>query len=645
MGRPVVLSNGQLFVGLDEAGLVHDFYYPYVGLENLTNARNSQHKIGVWAGNAFSWVNNDDWEITVDFEEEALISNVTMRSDALKVTIHSNDFVDPEFNAFIRHLTITNDADHEQDIRVFMHQVFQISRAGRADTALFVPDDNYILDYKGRCCLLSAGKHTDDGDFDQFAVGNYGIEGKAGTYKDAEDGELSGNAVEHGGVDSILRFRRQVAAGKSFGVDYWVVAADSQPDAEVIHARIKYFSVESRLQNAREYWRNWITPALDRIQAIPEERRKLIKKSLLIIKAHCDERGSILASGDSSIFNYGRDYYCYCWPRDAAYAIWPLIRLDIFDEARAFFEFARSTMHRDGYLMHKYQPDRSIGSTWHPLVHGRRRELAIQEDETATVLFMLGEYYRSSKDIRLIEGFYDTFIEPAATFLSKFIDESTGLPHASYDLWEQKFLTSTYTVCTVIAALETANELGTICGHPDDASRWKRAADAMRSHLDTLYSSEKGYFRKGFLLEENGDLTYDDTLDISSLYGLYMYVQLPLDDQQMQSTFEQIRQRLYETSPLGGVIRYPGDDYFLEKTKYKGNPWVVCTLWLAQYFNALGQRDEAEKLIQWTLDRKLHSGALSEQFDPETGAPLGVAPLVWSHAEFVNTALDLAGIK
>ena len=36
MGRPVVLSNGQLFVGLDEHGLVHDFYYPYVGLDNLT---------------------------------------------------------------------------------------------------------------------------------------------------------------------------------------------------------------------------------------------------------------------------------------------------------------------------------------------------------------------------------------------------------------------------------------------------------------------------------------------------------------------------------------------------------------------------------------------------------------------------------
>ena len=47
------------------------------------------------------------------------------------------------------------------DIRLFMHQVFQISRAGRADTALYVPDDHYILDYKGRYSLLIAGKFAE----------------------------------------------------------------------------------------------------------------------------------------------------------------------------------------------------------------------------------------------------------------------------------------------------------------------------------------------------------------------------------------------------------------------------------------------------------------------------------------------------
>src|SRR3954451_9694204 len=74
MGRPVVLSNGQLFVGLDENGLVHDFYYPYVGLDNLTNARSEAHKIGVWVDSDFSWTDDGSWEVHTDFESKALVS-------------------------------------------------------------------------------------------------------------------------------------------------------------------------------------------------------------------------------------------------------------------------------------------------------------------------------------------------------------------------------------------------------------------------------------------------------------------------------------------------------------------------------------------------------------------------------------------
>jgi GH15 family glucan-1,4-alpha-glucosidase len=639
MGRPVVLSNGQLFVGLDENGLVHDFYYPYVGLENLTNARSTQHKIGVWVNGNFEWTDNGNWEVSVDFEEDALISNITLHSPNLNVSLHCKDYIDNEYNALMRRITITNHADSERDIRLFMHQVFQISRAGRADTALYVPDDHYLLDYKGRYCLLIAGKFTDGEAFDQYAVGNYGIEGKAGTYLDAEDGELSDNAVEHGGVDSVLRFRKEIAANESATVDYWIIAASSQADAEDIHTEFKQQDLEARLRHVRQHWQAWMGEGGIEM---PEAHKRSLTHSLLVIKAHCDERGSVLASGDSSIFNFGRDYYCYCWPRDAAYALWPLIRLGHFQEAKAFLEFARDTVHKDGYLMHKYQPDRAIGSTWHPLVHGRRKELAIQEDETASVLFMIGEYYENSHDKTFIENLYHSFIVPCANFLTRFIDEQTGLPHASYDLWEEKFLTSTYTVCTVIAGLQTAAGLAKVVEQPDDAVKWSKAAQGIRQNLDTLYHPD-GYFRKGFLLEENGDLTFDDTLDISSLYGPYMYAGLPLDDPRLRSTAEHVEKRIMNVTQSGGVLRYEHDNYFLTKRNFIGNPWVVSTLWMAQYYNSTGQSAKAKELLDWALARELPSGVLSEQFDPETAAPLGVTPLVWSHAEMVNTLLDVQG--
>ncbi len=124
-----------------------------------------------------------------------------------------------------------------------------------------------------------------------------------------------------------------------------------------------------------------------------------------------------------------------------------------------------------------------------------------------------------------------------------------------------------------------------------------------------------------------------------------MYASLPMDDQRLLSTVAHVEKRILNRSPSGGVLRYENDNYFLTKHNYIGNPWVVTTLWLAQYYAVGGRTEDALKLLNWALDRELPSGVLSEQFDPETGAPLGVTPLVWSHAELVNTLLDLANTK
>jgi GH15 family glucan-1,4-alpha-glucosidase len=637
VGRPVVLSNGQLFVGLDENGLVHDFYYPYVGLENLTNARSSQHKIGVWVDGQFRWTDDGSWDVLVDYDECTLVSNIQLHSNELAVSLTLHDYVDHEYNSLVRHVTITNELNQEHDVRLFMHQVFQISRAGRADTAIYVPDEHYVFDYKGRYCLLIGGKFADGSLFDQYAVGNYAIEGKAGTFKDAEDGELSGNAVEHGGVDSVIRFRKKMPGKKSATLDYWIIAGSSQQDVQKTHIEFNRANMENRLNHARQHWNAWLGGGT---KEVPANHRQSLERSLLIIKAHCDERGSVLASGDSSIFNYGRDYYCYCWPRDAAYALWPLIRLGHYDEAKSFFEFARDTMHQDGYLMHKYQPDRAIGSTWHPLVHGRNKELAIQEDETAGVIFMIGEYLEFSQESTFVENLYHTFVSPCANFLAGFIDQATGLPHASYDLWEEKFLTTTYTTCVTIAGLETAARLARHVDAPADAVRWEKVAHSIRQNLDKLYHDD-GYFVKGFLLQEDSSLKYDNTVDISSLYGPYMYANLPLQDERLIGTAKHVEEKIANVSPSGGVLRYENDNYFLTKHQYIGNPWVVSTLWLAQYYSGIGQVDKAQKLLDWALARELPSSVLSEQYDPEVGSPLGVTPLVWSHAEMVNTILDI----
>lgn len=644
MGRPVMLGNGSLTVGLNELGLVNDFYYPYVGLDNLATSRLSSHRIGVWVDDAFSWVDDTTWDIEVNFNHDALISSIQMVNNNLKVKLLFEDFVDSELNFFGRQIRIVNEADNHREIRLFMHQVFQISRSGRADTALFEPDENYILDYKGRCSLLIYGADDEGHPFDQFAIGNYAIEGKAGTYVDAEDGVLSNSPVEHGGVDSVIRFSKQIGPRSETRIDYWVIAADSQYSGEKIHSTILKDTLSGRMDSTRKYWQEWLDIGSKTLQKLNERDVVAVKKSLMIIKAHIDKRGGIIASCDSSIYNYNRDYYSYVWPRDGAYAIWPLIRLGYKDEAKKFFYFCRDILNPDGYLMHKYQPDRSIGSTWHPLLHDKHKELAIQEDETAIMVFMIGEYYKYNNDEEVVRDLYDTFIKPACDFMADFLDPQTHLPHATYDLWEQKFLTTTYTTATVYRALISAVTFAEKFEYPDDVVKWTEATNKISKGVSAFFNNDRKILRKGFLLQADDSLQFDDTLDVSSLYGAMIF-DLPVDYSQIEQSVAAVEDLMLDKTPSGGTPRYEYDNYFASSPPFFGNPWYVTTLWIAQYYVRKGDHKKAEHYIDWSLRHAYTSGVLSEQINPNSGESVSVAPLVWSHAELINTILDIDQVK
>jgi len=296
-------------------------------------------------------------------------------------------------------------------------------------------------------------------------------------------------------------------------------------------------------------------------------------------------------------------------------------------------------MHVDGYLMHKYQPDRAIGSTWHPLIHNNRKELAIQEDETAIVVFMLGEYLKYTGDQHFVDKMYDTLVKPAADFMNDFIDVESRLPHASYDLWEEKFLVNTYTTAITYQALVTASKMATVAGNTADSEKWNSTAELLLSRSDAFYNVERGTLNKGYLLSSEG-LTVDSTLDVSSFYGAYLFGYY-IDESHITSTLSVIENELLDISPSGGSARYENDNYFRSNPAYKGNPWFVTTLWLAQCYAKNGQQEKAKKYIDWALSKALSSGLLSEQISPEDSKIVGVTPLVWSHAELVNTILDV----
>ena len=638
MHKQAVLSNGELLVGLNRFGLVHDFYYPFVGQDNLTTARSSAHKIGVWVDGQFSWLDDGDWQIKLSLEGEALISISSCHHPQLEVSLEIRSVVDVGLNAFLRYFQVSNQADHERQIKLFIHQVFQISNQGRADTALYDPDGHYILDYKGKTAIINYGRDNYGSPAQSYAVGNCGIEGKVGTWLDAEDGQLSSNNVEHGGVDSVLGFAKQLAPNQSYSVEYWNAAGESQQEADYIHRQLLAEGVIKRLARSRQYFINWLATAAPSLKQMPDEVSQKIKRSLLIIKAHTDRRGSIIASADSSVYNYGRDYYAYCWPRDGAYAIWPLIKLGFRDEAKAFFDFCVRVAHQRGYLQHKFQPDGSFGSSWHPLIHDHHKELAIQEDETAIVLYMLAEYVKYSDDQQYFLKIYNQFVKPASDFLAYFVDKETGLPHASYDLWEEKFLTTSYTCFLVVAALKRMAELGQKLAADQEAVRWTLRAESISGNLAKLFDQKQQHYLKGFYLPESGQLRRDHTLDSSSMYGALKFGGAT-QAVALQATVVALEQQLLE--PNSGLSRYQDDHYLLNDQRYPGNPWFICSFWLAQYYLSQQQRSQALNLLDWAENHMTDSGLMSEQIAAGGHQQVGVSPLVWSHAEYIQTLLEL----
>jgi GH15 family glucan-1,4-alpha-glucosidase len=646
VARPIVLGNGELHVGLNKFGLVHDFYYPYVGFENHAAGANLRHKVGVYVDGTMSWLDDDKgWEFTFRYPHTALVGHTLAKHTALGIILEFDDTVDSELSIFMRNIHVVNLSDSAREIKLFMHQAFAIGDSrSNTDTAQYLPDSDAILHYRGRRAFVISGQHYSQNHsqpFDQYTIGLFGIEGHEGSYRDAEDGLLSGNNVEHGRVDSVLGFTLQVAAKSSERVNYWIAAGMSIREALYIHKQVQEDGVMKRLHSTADWWQKWLQPVLNIVPHAPADHRQMLINSMMIMKSQMDKRGAVIASTDSTMLNYSRDAYGYSWPRDGAYTLWPFIRLGYTDEPYRFFEFTKRGLHPGGYLMHKYRADGALGSSWHPYVHGDVVAAPIQEDETAIVVFMFAQFYNMTKDSKLIKEFYQSMIVPMSNFMADFIDPVTGLPKPSYDLWEQTFATLTYTVAVTYGALLAASELAIVAGDSDNAVKWRTAADDIKlAAAKHLYNEERQVFYR-HLTVVDGQIVKDATLDVSSVFGVFMFGLFDMNGPEMTSSITTMRERFDLIDDEPGIPRYEDDDYRRTEPSVTGNWWYITTLWHAQYLMEQQDLDEAKHILDWVKAHALNTGMLGEQINPITDELISPAPLTWSHAEYVSTMLDL----
>lgn len=641
MAKPLVLANGSMFVGLDEHAQIKDLYYDYVGLENHLTEE-AVCRVGVFIEGEFSWISDPGWEININYRSETLASKVEAVNKSLEISLDFLDIVYNEKSIFVRNITVHNRANKKRQIRIFLNHQFRMYGMHKKDTVYFDPMDSTIIHYKGRRIALIGGK-SQGSHFSDYTVGLSSLGDKEGTWKDAEDGVLSKNAIEHGTVDSTVAFEKIVDADKSFSLSYWICMGKTLKEVKELNEYVTNKSPDHITETTQDYWHAWLNRTKNDFGDLNERAIDLYKKSLLIVRSHVDNNGGILATGDSNMLQYGKDNYNYIWHRDGAFVAMALDLAGYSEVARKFYEFSRDTITEDGYYFHKYRPDKSLGSSWHGFItpDGKHR-LPIQEDETTLVVSALWRHYEKTRDIEFIETIYNPLIKKASDFILRFRN-ANGLPSATYDLWERVWGIHTFTAATVYDALRSASKFAQILGKEDDEDKYKRAADEVKDAISKyLFNPKTGYFYK-YIDYEGKETLHDETIDVSSFYGIFKFDVLDEHSPEVEKALIALEEHLWCKTDIGGIARYEGDDYYRVEGEYPGNPWIVTTLWLAQFYIKVAktQKDlnKPRELIDWVVARSWPSGALAEQVNPYTGESLSVVPLTWSHAEFVTTVI------
>jgi GH15 family glucan-1,4-alpha-glucosidase len=282
----------------------------------------------------------------------------------------------------------------------------------------------------------------------------------------------------------------------------------------------------------------------------------------------------------------------------------------------------------------------AIVALWHPWVGpDGERQLPIQEDETALAIVALWHHWQRFHDVEMIRPLYSALVKPAAEFLLTFRDPRTGLPLPSYDLWEERRGITAFAAGAVWAGLKAAAGFVEAFGEESLANKYQNAAAEVRAGaLAHLYCKREKRFLRSINIECHGGIESDYTLD-SSLYGLFAFGMLGAAHPWVAASMKAVEERLWCHTPIGGMARYEGDPYWQvsqDSNHVPGNPWIICTLWLADWYiqkaSTIEELKTARDLLCWVQSRALPGGALPEQLNPYTGEPIGASPLTWSHA-------------
>ncbi|HEY3364892.1 MAG TPA: glycoside hydrolase family 15 protein [Symbiobacteriaceae bacterium] len=636
-----ILGNGRLLATLTGDGEIQRIFWPHVD-----GPQHVQRLIGGVAvdGEPVIWPDDSRWQTEQAYEhDQNVLATHARLPDGL--TLSMTDAAAPGRDVLVRHLTFTNGSGAPMAVRYVLYEWLRMDESPLYNTALYDPAGECFIHYR-RDAFIAAGA---DRPPVAMTVG-----GPEDVLTAASAGVLGGGTIQHGDVAAAGVWDLGILApGASATLNlFWTFGSDARA-ARALLLEARRQGGEPLLDEVRAYWAGWLAGARRLGPGAPEAVDGLYRRSLLIFKLMADEHsGSIIAAPEFDPAYTSCGGYGYCWGRDAAYVTVAMDRAGLHDLAEAFYRWTLTAQEPEGWWVQRHYAGGGWGPSWGLL----------QVDETGSILYGMALHARLHGGAAFARLVRDAVLR-AAEWLIGSLDTTTGLPVACFDLWEERQGFHTYSAAAVYAGLMAAAELAELAdleGDPDYAVRYRAAAAELKAAIfresvrdGTFLRSRymqvhEQQFRDAFaagraVRQRTGPLGYpiyeinEDPVPDTSLLGLAVpFGVVDPGDAVMARTAGRVAETL-TSAPAGGLRRYQGDHY------RGGNPWVLCTLWLGLYEAERGEVTAAGEILDWAVRCQTSTGLLPEQVDPETGVPVWVVPLTWSHAMFVLLAIQLYG--
>lgn len=389
-------------------------------------------------------------------------------------------------------------------------------------------------------------------------------------------------------------------------------------------------SIDERIEVSDFAWRTWVEK-LDFDGQYPEwvYRSALTLKFLLYSSS-----GALAAAATTSLperIGGEKNYdYRYAWVRDACLMIKAFVHAGALEESKAAFSWLTNTIRHHGPEMR----------TCYTLTGG------LVPEETYPPL----PGYKGSQPVRVGNnardqvqlGMYGDMLATATLFIDAghIIDTETArllgdLANQCADRWrtpdagiwelpgEAKHYTHSKMACWL--ALTHGVQLAQ-AGYiePTWKVRWERERDRIAEWINEhCWSESCGAY---VMHKDTGAL--DASLCLVHRFGAEG------NRERMLATYRAIRNELGRGSL---IYRYSG-------AEEEEGAFVACSFWMVEALTALGEREEAETLMQEALEATNGNlGLLTEMVDPGTGEHLGNVPQGLSHLAQICAANALSG--